>query len=204
LSYTSAINHVKIMRNLTKRQLAGASFSVLLILTLVLYPLYKSWQYNRDLHAGQRQIAETYAKWDVMQPSSKYKIDEIVAEVQKTGGISDSNLEWTLAFLRKNDGAGLSQHLARSSILSPLEELKRISPPQKEKIYQAVIPMLGNNPAYDDDLDKIRASAVMRILRDKRATPYLTALLAAPDHTDGEEIHLHAQAALDAIGYKDQ
>ncbi len=189
------------MKNLTSKQIAGAAFLLLLILAISAYFPFKAWRDNRELKASQLKIAQFDARNHIISVKDDLKIEAIIDETLKSGGMSDSDLNWLLDSLKKNNGAGLSQGLARSTILDPLEQLKIIPPAQEEKIYQAVIPMLGNDPAYNNVHDKIRASAVMRVLKDNRAIPYLLPLLNAPDTTDGQ-LRVHAQAALDAIGYK--
>ncbi len=174
---------------------------LLLVLAISLYFPLRAWKDNHELKANQLQIARNDERMHIIAAKDELKIEGIISKIQKTGGVSDSDLGWLLDSLKKNNGAGQSQEIARVTILNPLEQLKTIPSLQEEQIYQAVIPMLGSDPAYNDTLDKIRASAVMRVLKDRRAIPYLLPLLNAPDTTDGQ-LRIHAQAALDAIGYK--
>lgn len=189
------------MKNLTSKQIAGAACLLLLVLAICLYFPFKAWKDNRELKANQLGVAQIDERMHIMSVKDELKINAIIDKILKSGSISDSDLNLVLDLLKKNNGAGQSQEIARVTILDPLEQLNIIPSAQEEEIHQAVIPMLGNDPAYNDQLDKIRASAIMRVLKDKPAIPYLLPLLNAPDTTDGQ-LRIHAQAALDAIGYK--
>ena len=190
------------MRKLTKKQIVITASLSLLIIVLLLYPAYHSWTYDQELYANEQRMAQSDEKGGIMLASNDLKIDRIVATVQRTGGIPETDLTWLLDFLNKNNGPGQKQEIARVSILSPLEELKNIPPSQKERIYQSVIPLLGDDASYNDELDKIRASTVMGVLRDKRAIPYLVPLLSADSANHSGQLHLHVQRALHAIGYQ--
>lgn len=190
------------MKRFTRKQIVIFTFLILFMFAVAFHPAYQRWLDNRELLRNQQYIAHQDERMGIMRVSDKLKIDEIVAEVQKTGSISDGDLNWTLAMLGKNNSSGQPQEIARASILAPLEALKSIPSSQKDRIYQAAVPMLGNNPAYNNELDKIRASAVMGTLRDKRAIPYLVPLLDAKEIDQNGQLNLHAQAALEAIGYK--
>ena len=143
------------MKQLNVKQRLGVIFLIVLLFAFLLYPSIRSWQNSRELNTNEQKIAQADEKMHIIPAKDDLKIDAIVAKVQKTGSISDFDLNYLIALLKANNGFGDSQEIARVTILAPLEELKIIPSLQKEKIYEAVIPMLGNDPVFNDELDKI-------------------------------------------------
>lgn len=142
-----------------------------------------------------QQMAESDQAGGVLPTADVIHIFEIQSRVAKSETISDDDLNWLVNKLKANDLSGERKELARVRILEPIKAIKNFTPTQKNEIYEAVLPMLGNDAAFADPLDKTQASTIMRLIDDKRAIPYLTPLLTNSD----EQVRLHAQHALDVI-----
>lgn len=161
-------------------------------------------------HNSRNVVQDTVAGFPVLSLQERAHRDEVghilpaadvlhTFDIQdksfKTHTITDEDLSWLLAGLKANSLPGDRKELARVRLLDPLHPLINIPPAQREKIFEAVLPMLGADPAFADPLDKSQASNIMRLLNDKRAVPYLMPLLTYPN----EQVREHAQDALDAI-----
>lgn len=119
---------------------------------------------------------------------------------QKTGNIADNELNWCLGLMNKGpikNHKGAKAEL-NVEIVATLVYVKRFTPSQKEKIYQATLPMFTNTDETGDGLEKIYACRMMKKMKDKRAVPYLLPLLNDPR----PDICLMAQRTLTSLGYK--
>lgn len=98
--------------------------------------------------------------------------------VQKTGQISDADLDWVL-HMAQTPGIGdtkmtPTRHL---NALLTLKHLRTLMPGQKEKIYLVAVPYLTSA----DKSEKIGAMAAIQAIKDKRTVPAVAKLLNDQD-----------------------
>ena len=108
------------MKQLNVKQRLGVIFLIVLLFAFLLYPSIRSWQNSRELNTNEQKIAQADEKMHIIPAKDDLKIDAIVAKVQKTGSISDFDLNYLIALLKANNGFGDSQEIARVTILAPL------------------------------------------------------------------------------------
>lgn len=171
----------------------------LIIVTVVALAVLHNLQTANSKQARYQWMAHHQEAEGILPATEHMHIFAIRDKVTASHSISDEDLNWVLDKLKTNSAPGKLQALARADLLEPISGLEGASVPssQKDRIFKAVVPMLSNDPSFDE-LDKTRASNVMRSINDKRAIPYLVPLLSNSD----EQVREHAQHALAVIGYK--
>ena len=125
----------------------------------------------------------------------------LMRTIKLRGSITTPELDWVLQGLTQSppslppdipqDLAPLTAATRRLELMWVLGEAKSYSPAQKEQIYSATNCYLFSPHPND----KIGALGVMRMLKDVRAVPKVTALLKDPN----EQVRKRAQKTLAAI-----
>jgi len=125
----------------------------------------------------------------------------LMRTIKLRGSITTPELDWVLQGLTQSppslppdipqDLAPLTAATRRLELMWVLGEAKSYSPAQKEQIYSATNGYLFS----PEPNDKIGALGVMRMLKDVRAVPKVTALLKDPN----EQVRKRAQKTLAAI-----
>lgn len=135
----------------------------------------------------------------VMTQQNYLRLTNISQNIEKTGRISDRELDWCIALMQSPmRQTGYNAPLLRVKVVYPLLQLKYLSSEQKEKLYQAIVPMFNTTNDTQKGLDRLYATAMVAKLEDKRAIPYLLPLLNDPR----PKVRQKAQKALNALGYK--
>ena len=89
----------------------------------------------------------------VMSQQDYVKVREMAHQVSASHTLSDSDLDWDLAFLKRSDNG-----IARARALTVLSEINAPSDAQKAKISPAVTPYLSS----PDELTRLYAKRVQR------------------------------------------
>jgi hypothetical protein len=153
---------------------------IAIVAVIALFLTVRHEEYKHSIDQNMAKMGNDYARDGVMPVEDFQRINNIAANVQQSGSISNADLEWSLNFLHSHTAAGYTGEMARANLLYALEPLKNFPRDQEQEIFQAVLPLLGNAPEYNDGLDKVRATIIMGKLKDPRAVPYLTLLLRKP------------------------
>ena len=123
------------------------------------------------------QLAKKLEASGVMNSQDFLKWEDITNNVVKTGIISNDDLNWMLTLMQKPQSPTNDPQLVHGDVLGTLTHLKQIPEAQKEKIYNAALPLLSS----DKKMDKMYAAKILRKLNDKKAVPYIKPLLSDPD-----------------------
>ena len=123
------------------------------------------------------QLAKKLEASGIMNAQDFVKWEDITANVVKSGIISNDDLNWMLALMQKPQSPTNDPQLVHGDVLGTLTHLKQIPEAQKEKIYNAALPLLSS----DKKMDKMYAAKILRKLNDKKAIPYIKPLLSDPD-----------------------
>lgn len=176
-------------------------FVVLNVIVLLVYGTLWLKERNALRAAKEKEvdtIAKNYEYSGVMSHDDYVKLRFLEDKVQRFSSLEDQDVDWLLSLRR----APLKQKpyaasLARTRPMGALLDAK-LTPSQKEKVFQAALPMLSSTDKYNDDSDKIWGCNAMKTLRDKRAVPQLLPLLGDPRALVRER----ATRALNAINGK--
>ena len=159
-------------------KLLAAVLSALLVI-LIASLLVRSHQSSATHIFSQDELATASAQNGEMSKQEALNLDRIDFTAEKQGLITEEDLDWTLNLLKTPTESRnpYAPSIRRSRVIIVLKNVKNFSPSQKDRVYQAVSPLLASS----DELDRIGAISVMRNIKDKRAVPALTHLLEDPD-----------------------
>jgi len=161
----------------TSKLLAAVLGALLVVLMAGL--LLRNHQSSTPHVFSQDELATASAQNGEMTKQEALKLSKIDFVAEKKGLITEADLDWTLNLLKTpTEGRNpYAPSIRRSRVTIVLKNVKNLSQSQKDRVYQAVSPLLASS----DELDRIGAISVMRNIKDKRALPALTHLLEDPN-----------------------
>lgn len=164
---------------MTKTSKLLASVLATLLVILVAGLLIRNHQISALHTSPADEYATATAQDGQMTKEEALNLERIEIVAEKQGLITEPDLAWALNLLKTPTGSRnpFAPALRRSSVTIVLRNVKNLSPDQKDRVYQAVTPLLSSS----DDLDRLGAVSVMGNIKDKRALPALTHLLQDPD-----------------------
>lgn len=135
-------------------------------------------------------MGHMFERMGVMSQQDFVKYDVTSHGASRTGTISDGDLAWMLALAKSTPTKqGLNNTgILHSLIFDEFRMINHLTPPQKEEIMQATLPLTSST----DALDQTEAASVLYALDDSRAVPYLRPMLNSPD----PQVRYHAYLAL--------
>lgn len=157
---------------------------VLLLLNLAAILVYGGrFMYARMQRAAAREklIQEGAAiqeKYGVMSRKDHLEFARISAASGPAGSISDEDLNSLLSMIKatyeRKDGGSVVERL---QLVLALAYLKHVTPPQKDAIFEACVPMFSTQNDSVSGSDRTCAIGVMKHFHDKRGIPYIKKLL---------------------------
>ncbi len=79
-----------------------------------------------------------------MSQAEYVRLRGLIDDIRRDGSISDPDLDWSLALLRKS-----SEPIAHTRVMTGLSLLKRCSASQKAKIAESIGPFLNSRDSLD-------------------------------------------------------
>ncbi len=173
----------------------GLSLAAVLVLVLG----NSLWQNSQKQHFQRlpdtENLGRSFEQMGIMSQQNYIKYDVISESASKTGAISDGDLAWMLALAKSTPTKhGLkSAAVLHSLVFDEFRMVKHLTPPQKEQVMQAVLPLTSSTNV----VDQMTATSLLYTLDDSRAVPYLRPMLNSPnpqvrDHASVVLKHLHA------------
>ncbi len=167
---------------------------------IVLAALFGRWFYQKQaLRAEEQKRSEEaragFARHGIMSKPVSANLFAIGDRIKQSDSISDEDLDWMVAEVNKTwQEATMASLNKRGMITMFWNGCGKWSPSQKEKIFQAALPMLRGKTSSD----KTAGAAIATHLRDARGVPYLLAMTNDPD----KNVREFAHRALKRMGYE--
>ncbi len=138
-----------------------------------------------------------YTGGAVMSREAFLKLGALRGKVAATPGhaLTDAEVDWLIQ--TRNGGSKTKPYAASIARARPLEVLLQanLTPAQKEKVYQAVVPDFTSRDKWGAAGDRLRACEAVEVLHETRAAPHLQTLLR---HNDAR-VRTRAKRALNAL-----
>jgi len=141
----------------------------------------------------ERQTAEKMEASRLMTKEEYLRFRALIDQTKANGGMSDQDLDFVLQTLKRRDANSTRPtyiHLEAAAAISCIKSFKE---GQKERAFQASIPLYASSDAYDQRA----AIAIAETLKDPAAVPYVLPLLDSPK----TNVRDHAKAYLASVGY---
>lgn len=142
---------------------------------------------------AEKQNDQQIEEAGIMTVADHNRLTSIHDNVEKTGSISNDDFNWVITLLQSKPlkDTDFSRAMKPSSVMLYMGHLEKLSPAQKQKLYNALLPYLSNGSSPLKQM-------AMRILGDAKvssAKPVLTQLL----HDNSAGVREGAKRALQKI-----
>ncbi len=169
-----------------------ALFLILVSITIIGIVVWRSWP-TSPARQNTRHLGNKLQEQGIETQSDYIRFKQIETQIKQTKSISDSDLEWMLALMKK---PSTHPEIVVPDVLAVIDLLKIMTPSQKQSIFDAAVPLLTSNSSTDTyHFIPQTAANVLGHLGDAKAIPYLQPLLNNPD----PDVRERARHALDKL-----